>query len=389
MNDSLGHNAGDRLLREVGARLRRCLRENDTVARLGGDEFTLILEDLKPEHSVRQVAEKVLDTLCSAFSIDGEDFHLSASIGASLFPDHGYDAETLLRRADGAMYAAKQNGKNCLRVFTPEIEINNSDKLRLKSRLFRALERNEFVLHYQPQVDLGTGRLVGVEALLRWEDPERGLVLPDQFLPLLEESGGIRETENWVLRTACRQSIAWQEAGLPPFRLAVNLSTQDIARGGTADLVARVLDETGHPPQRLELEITESALLQTSHANGDFLRPLKNMGVQIALDHFGMGYSSLSNLHRFCFDRLKIDRSFISGLPTDAHGAAISTAMVAMARALGLDVLAGGLETRAQLSFLNRLECSEAQGFFFSRPLPADELQDFLLKNPQVSRAGK
>jgi diguanylate cyclase (GGDEF)-like protein/PAS domain S-box-containing protein len=378
INDSLGHAAGDLLLRQVAARLQAGVREEDTVARLGGDEFVILLEDVPHAELATVVARKLVDALLPPFSVEAHEFFITCSIGISLFPKDGSDGPALLKNADTAMYRAKEQGRNTFRFYTAEMNVQILARLSLENELRYALERQQLQLHYQPQLDLASNRLIGVEALLRWHHPERGLIPPADFIPLAEDTGLILPIGEWVLRTACAQAKAWQTQGLAPLRVAVNLSVRQFLQADLAALVAQTLHDTGLAPHTLELEITESLLMRDLEGATVTLRALKTMGVQLAIDDFGIGYSSLSYLKRFPLDRLKIDRSFVRDLSSDPDDAAITLAIIAMAHSLRLRVLAEGVETPAQLAFLRAQHCNEIQGFFCSRPLPAEAMTHYL-----------
>ena len=378
INDTLGHAVGDQCLREVAARLMRCVRETDTVARLAGDEFTVLLEGLEKIEQVRRVCKAIVGALNQVFHIDGNEVFSPASIGVSCHPDDGQDAETLIKQADTAMYHAKARGKNNVQFYRAALGERVAELIDMEHSLRRALERDEFVLYYQPTLDIASGRIVGLEALLRWQHPERGLVLPNEFIPVLEEIGLIGSVSEWALKTACAQNKQWQDAGLSEVRVAVNLSARSLRSANMAETIAHTLDKHGLDAKYLELEITESALMPDSRIALPALTDLRKINVQISIDDFGTGYSSLSHLKRFPVDRLKIDRSFISGIPHDANDAAISTSIIAMAHAMDLKVIAEGVETADQLAFLRSQECDEMQGFLFSRPLPADQITPML-----------
>ncbi len=391
INDSLGHSIGDRLLKAVAERLRRCVREGDTVARLGGDEFVVILDDMAQPQDAALVAKKILEGLLPPFRVElpegggTQEFFLTASIGISLHPADGEDAGTLLKNADTAMYRAKERGGGSYQFFTPEMDARTRQRLSLEHALRNALARAEFVLHYQPQIDLATQEVIGVEALLRWHRPEQGLVAPAEFIPLLEETGLIVPVGEWVLSEACRQAKAWRAAGLPPWRMAVNLSARQLRDERFADTVAKVLADTGMDPRYLELEITESAVMQQVEASIELLRRVRALGVRLAMDDFGTGYSSLSHLKLLPIDAVKIGQSFVRDIPADENDAAIVQAIIVLARTLGLEVIAEGVEAPAQLAFLRARGCDAMQGYLFSRTLPAEELARFL-EDPERRR---
>ena len=379
INDSLGHGIGDNLLKTVADRLRQCIRDSDSIARLGGDEFTIVLEGIKDVREVVVIAEKVLETIAQPFNVNGHELLTTASIGITLFPFDNDDIETLLQNADTAMYRAKKAGGNTYAFFTADMSKDAVQRLAMEGRLRHALERQEFTLHYQPRVDVRACRVTGAEALLRWWDPEKGdLVSPAEFIPLLEETGLIIPVGEWVLRTACRDFQAMAEAGGPSLRVSVNLSPRQFQQKDLVATVTRILEETGLDPKRLELEITESLLVDNVEAVAGTLRALHELGVHIAVDDFGTGYSSLSYLKRFPIDCLKVDRAFVRDVTDDPDDAEIVKAIIAMAHSLRMDVVAEGVETRDQLRFLRKLSCEEIQGYLFSRPLPLDELKAWL-----------
>ncbi len=374
VNDTLGHSVGDRLLIEMGSRLRQCVREYDTIARFGGDEFLVLLEDLEDPQQAEPVARKILAASRRQFSLGDQEFNLSASIGISLFPRDGKDAETLIRCADTAMYQAKAQGRDAAITYKPEFGARLSHRVKMESELRQALEHGEFQLHYQPQIHLQSGKVVGVEALLRWQHPERGLVPPGEFIPILEDAGLIVPVGEWVLHEAARQAASWHKTGLSELTVAVNISPKQLTTHQLLVQVNKTLDHTGIDPSRLELEITESTLMANPSSAAEVLRGLKSLGVKIAIDDFGTGYSSLSYLKQFAIDRLKIDRSFIRDIPKDPNDAVIVQAIIAMAHTLGLSTTAEGVETEAQQQFLRDHNCMEWQGFLFSRALPPTEL---------------
>jgi diguanylate cyclase (GGDEF)-like protein len=373
INDTLGHEAGDNVLKGVAERLHECLRESDTVGRLSGDEFVVLLEGMSQSMHCADVAQKVLTAVARPFALGTQEFHLTASIGISTYPADSEDVQSLLKNADVAMYRAKELGKNNFQFYSAQMNVHTLERLALESSLRGALERNEFVLHYQPKVDIRSGRIIGMEALVRWQHPTKGLIPPMQFIPLAEETGLIVPIGEWVLRTACARNKSWQEQGLPPLCIAVNLSARQFAYENLVQDVARVLNETGLDATLLEIEITESMVMHDPEHAIELLNKLKAMGINISIDDFGTGYSSLSYLKRFPIDSLKIDRSFIKDLPLDGNDAAITRAIIAMAHGLKLKVIAEGTETGEQLSFLRADECDEMQGFYFSKPLPEHE----------------
>jgi diguanylate cyclase (GGDEF)-like protein len=373
INDTLGHDAGDHVLKEVAQRLLDCLRESDTAGRLGGDEFVVLIEELSQPLHVAGVSQKILAAVAKPFILDTQEFHITASVGISTYPDDSKDTQSLLKNADIAMYRAKEQGGSNFQFYSAQMNVHTVERMEMESDLRRAVERNELLLHYQPKVDIGSGRITGMEALVRWQQPGKALILPAQFIPLAEETGLIVPIGQWVLETACAQNKAWQEHGLPPLRISVNLSVRQFAHKNLVQDVARVLSETGIDPILLELEITESMVTHNPEQAVKLLVELKAMGIQLSIDDFGTGYSSLSYLKRFPIDSVKIDRSFIQDLPADSNDAAITRAIIAMAHSLKLKVIAEGVETEEQLRFLRDHDCDEMQGYYFSRPLPEDD----------------
>ena len=373
INDSLGHSLGDLLLKDVAERLKGCTRKEDTVARIGGDGFLILLRDVRDITDVMAVAGKVVKELARDFPVQGHSLSATCSLGVSVFPMHGADSETLIKNADAAMYSAKERGRNRFHVFTEDLNIQAMERLTLENGLRLALERDEFFLVYQPQVDFASGKIIGLEALIRWQHPEAGLVPPDKFIAVAENSGLILPIGEWVLRTACSQAQKWRDDGLS-VPVAVNVSAIQFRQGGFCELIKRVLEETGLPPQLLELELTESLLLSSADMTFSVLQDLEEMGVKLAIDDFGTGYSSLSYLKKLRVNKLKIDRSFIRDIATDSDDAAITTAIINMAKSLKLKVIAEGVEDEAQMSFLREHQCDEFQGFYFSKPLQAGEI---------------
>ena len=378
VNDSLGHETGDKLLKAVSMRLREHMRDSDTISRQGGDEFLLILRDVADAPAAARVAEKLLEAVARPYVIGEYELHITPSIGISLFPDDAPDIDTLIRNADAAMYHAKESGRSNYQFFTPEMNTRAYERLSLEGNLRQAIERQEFKLFYQPQVDLQSGQIMGVEALLRWHRPGHDMIPPAVFVPVLESSGMINAVGEWVLREACRQNKQWQRDGLPQLPIAVNLSAIQFNRRNIADTIAMVLTETGLEAHFLELEFTESAVMQDTREVGNIMHRLDELGVQLALDDFGTGYSSLSYLKRFHLDKLKIDQSFVRDIGVDADDAAITTAIIGMARNLKVAVVAEGVETAAQCKFLREQGCDAIQGYFFSKPLPAAEFAQLL-----------
>lgn len=371
VNDTLGHGVGDRLLKQVAERLRNAVRAEDVVARLGGDEFVVGLFDITRREHAAVVAQKLLAALDPPFWVDEHEIKAGAAIGISLYPRDGFNTESLLRMADIAMYRAKQVGQDGYAFYSHEMNQRAVDRLKIESGLRRGIEKNELLLHYQPKVDISSGRIVGAEALVRWNHPERGMVPPGDFISVAEESGLIVRLSAWVLDEALRQARAWQVAGIRPLKVAVNLSARDFSPG-LAERVQLLLASHDVPPDRLELEITEGVLTHGNHAVVAVMDALAALGVSLSLDDFGTGYSSLSYLKRFPIDTLKIDRSFVTGIPNDGNDCAIAGAIVSMAQRLGLHVIAEGVETAEQLAFLKSLGCQEIQGYYFSPPVSAE-----------------
>jgi len=375
INDSLGHSVGDLLLKEVAGRLKKCAREQDTVARLGGDEFVVVLTAVKDVADVAVAANRILSAMAREIEVQGHMLSVTSSLGISVFPDNGADPETLVKNADAAMYCAKENG-NSFQFFTRDMNERAMERLTLENSLRLALDRGELSLVYQPQVDLASGRIIGAEALLRWRHPELGQVPPKKFIPIAENSGLILPFGEWVLKTACAQARQWQDQGLPALPVAVNVSAVQFRQERFPEMVRKALDETGLAPQYLELELTESLLLSNADLTKSVLRELEGMGLRLSIDDFGTGYSSLGYLRHFPFYKLKIDRCFIQNIPAGTDNAAITSAIINMARSLNLKVLAEGVETEEQLFFLRERRCDEVQGYYFSRPLPAEEFAE-------------
>jgi diguanylate cyclase (GGDEF)-like protein/PAS domain S-box-containing protein len=378
INDSLGHAIGDRLLQSVAQRLLACVRSSDTVSRQGGDEFVILLSELTHAQDAAVSADKILQALSTPHHIDEHNLHLTVSIGIVTYPDDGTEAETLMQKADFAMYDAKDNGRNNYQFFKSDMNVRAIERQSLENDLRHAVERQEFVLNYQPKMNLQTGALIGVEALIRWRHPQRGLVPPAQFIPIAEECGFIVPIGRWVLREACRQARAWQDAGLPPLPIAINISAVELRAKDFVAGVRAILLETRLEPRYLELELTETFLMQDSKSTAAVLRALKAMGLQLALDDFGTGYSSLSYLRRFPIDTLKIDRSFVRDLTTDADDASIVSAVISMGKSLHMRVVAEGVETPEHLAFLQEQRCPEGQGYYFSPPVSAAEFAQLL-----------
>jgi len=378
INDSLGHPVGDRLLQAVAQRLLACTRAADTVARIGGDEFVVLLGDLDRPETARHVAQKVLEALSAPLELEGNTLQVTPSIGICAYPVDGEDVDTLMRNADTAMYHAKQMGRNNYQFFTPAMNETAQQRLQLEGDLRHAAERGELVLHFQPQLDLRSGAIVGFEALVRWCHPQRGMVPPSEFIPAAEEAGLIAPIGEWVLRAACAQAVVWLNSGHAQMQVAVNCSAKQFQDDGFVALVDRILRESGMPAQRLELELTESVIIQHSEEVNARFRALKDMGVRISIDDFGTGYSSLSYLKRLSIHQLKIDQSFVRDIGKDPNDAAIVSAIVTIAHSLSLEVVAEGVETAEQLAFLRAVGCDTAQGYLFSRPLPAEDFERLL-----------
>jgi diguanylate cyclase (GGDEF)-like protein len=378
INDTLGHAVGDRLLQEVGRRLQGCVRQTDLAARRGGDEFNLVLADVRRGQDAARVARKIQAALALPFKLDGTEFYTSASIGISVFPADGRDLDTLVKHADIAMYQAKAQGGGTHRFFLPNMNDRALERLELEQSLRLAIDRSEFVLHYKPQVDLLNGRIAGVEALVRWRHPDLGMIQPDEFIPVAEETGLIDGLGAWVLGEACRQAVVWRQEGIVLDSVAVNFSARQFQRQQPADVVRRALERSGLPPGALEVEITESAVMQDAGVALETLAELRALGVRVAIDDFGTGYSSLAYLKRFPITKLKIDKTFIRTLLVDPKDAAITQAIVAMAHSLGLRACAEGVETIEQLEFLRAPGCDEVQGYVFCPPLPVDQVTPYL-----------
>lgn len=380
VNDGAGHALGDQMLQAVVERLTAIVPEADIIARVGGDEFAVLLREISRVQDAVDVADRILEGLRRPLTVDHQEFHTTASMGISLYPNDAEEVDTLLRYADVAMYRAKEQGGDNYQLNTPAMNAQMVDRVALESDLRRALEHGELVVYYQPQVDITSEQIVGVEALVRWQHPERGLTLPADFIPLAEESGLIVPLGAWVLRTACAQAKAWQEAGLAPIRVAVNLSARQFQQGDLMETVRLVLQETGLDPHYLELEITESVAVRDIDFTTAMLSELKEMGVQIAIDDFGTGHSSLNYLKRLPIDDVKIDRSFVGDLDIDPNDAAIVGSVIAMTHELNLRAVAEGVETKEQLAFLRERQCDLAQGFLFARPMPADAAEQMIAR---------
>lgn len=378
INDSLGHYVGDSVLQEVAKRLTSCLRDSDTVARIGGDEFVIAIPLASSSEEIEQAAQRVQATLNRPYRIEGHEVHLGVSIGISEYPAHGEQPEVLLQNADSAMYQAKSAGRGACLSFTAEMTEATRRRQKLQTDLRHALTRGEFSLHYQPLVCTSTGVINGVEALLRWHHPELGLISPGQFIPQLEELGLMAEVGRWVLETACRQNAEWQRQGIPPVRMAVNLSAQQFAKGDIVSTVEGILHETGLEPRWLDLELTESLTMDESEITIAAMRNLKHLGVSLSLDDFGTGWSSLGYLRRFQFDRIKIDRSFMRDLASQPTAETVVRSIINLGHNLGLTCIAEGVETREQLDYLQEQMCPEIQGYLCSPAVPADRCAEIL-----------
>jgi diguanylate cyclase (GGDEF)-like protein len=380
INDSLGHPIGDKLLQSVAKRLVDCIRGSDSVSRQGGDEFVLLLLELERAEDAAVTARRMLEAVAQPHTIDQHDLHVTASIGLSIYPDDGLDAETLIKNADTAMYQAKENGRRSFQFFKPAMNVRAVERQFIEEGLRRALERQEFALHYQPTVNLMTGAITGAEALIRWTHPTRGSIAPAQFIPVAEDCGLILPIGAWVLREACAQAQAWMDAGLPIMSMAVNVSAMEFRDKNFLDGLFAILSETGLDPRSLELELTESVLMKHAEFTASVLQILRKRGVQVAVDDFGTGYSSLSYLQKFPVDALKIDQSFVRQISTAGDDTTIVKAVIGMARSLKLRVIAEGVETLDEVAFLRAYRCEEAQGYYFSRPVLPQQFA-MLLRN--------
>ncbi len=379
INDTLGHSTGDKLLVEVGKRIEECVRESDTVARLGGDEFTVLLGRIEHEQDAANVAKKILQALNASIRVENNELFVTTSIGISLYPEDGNDVETLVKKADVAMYRAKSRGKNTYQLYNFSMDSDAAERLELENNLHRGLARDELVLFYQPLLDVKDAQVTSLEALVRWQHPTKGLISPDRFIPLAEETGLIEPLGEWVLRTACRQNKLLQERGFSPLRVAVNLSMRQFRQKALHGLVLETLESSRLDPRYLALEVTESNAMNDVEHTISTLKLLKDIGVRVSIDDFGTGYSSLSYLKRLPIDTLKVDRSFIDGIPEDKDDKSITSAIIFLAHNLELGVIAEGVETRKQLSFLKAMRCDKIQGYHFSKPLAFDGLQEFLV----------
>lgn len=381
INDTLGHSVGDELLRMVAIRLTRTLRETDTVARIGGDEFIILLTSVKDRNDVATLCDKILKSLVQSFTLRDHELFITTSLGACMYPDDGHDTEEVMKKADIAMYHAKSLGRNNIQFYNDDMDQNASRRFVISNSLRRGLEHNEFRVYYQPKVDVASGQIVAMEALARWEHPELGLLSPIEFIQLAEENGLIMQLGEWVLRESCLQNIRWQNEGIKGLRVAVNLSGYQLQHTALLSTIRKVLKETGMAADLLELEITESVIMQNPDFIVSVLSVISDLGIHISIDDFGTGYSSLAHLKRFSVNTLKIDKSFVRDVDFSSTDAAITTAIIAMGNSLKLNVIAEGVETQAQYDFLKENHCDQVQGFLFCRPLPPAELVELLKKN--------
>lgn len=378
INDTFGHSVGDTLLQSVALRLKDAVRQNDTVSRLGGDEFIILLSEIEKVQDAAIVAQKILHLLSTPFVVHCHELNITASIGISVYPDDGNDVQALMKKADTAMYHVKEQGKNAYQFYKENMNTMLFERILLENNLHRAIERNEFLLYYQPKIDTNSWKICGVEVLLRWQHSEMGLVNPSQFIPIAEETNLIIPIGEWVLRTACMQCMLWKREGFPLLSVAVNLSGRQLKHQNLLEMIRKVLEETGFNPEYLELELTESVIMHQAEKITEILHKLKAIGIKVSIDDFGTGYSSLSYLKRFPIDKLKIDQSFVRDVTTSADDSAIVTAIIAIAQSLKLKIVAEGVETADQLAFLKDMQCDEVQGFYFSRPLNTDEFTRLL-----------
>jgi diguanylate cyclase (GGDEF)-like protein/PAS domain S-box-containing protein len=386
INDSLGHPVGDKLLQEVAGRIKGAVRASDTVSRQGGDEFIIMLQEPGTADTIATAAVKLLSAIAGSYLIDGSEIQVTTSIGISVFPEDGRDSDSLIKHADNAMYQAKGSGRNNYQFFTSEMNRRTLERISLRTKLSHALERQELSLHYQPQVDLQSGRIIGAEALLRWNQPVLGMVSPAQFIPIAEENGLIATIGEWVLREACRQNQEWRKLGLPEITVAANLSAVQFRQKNFGEMVMVIVNESGLTPSAFELEITESVVMHDTAAAIALLQQLKSFGLKLSMDDFGTGYSSLSHLKKFPINKLKIDQSFVRNIMIDADDAVIASTIISMGQNLRLTVIAEGVETSEQLAFLKQQGCHEMQGYYFSKPLPAEKFASLLSESAKESR---
>ena len=387
INDTLGHEYGDILLKKIAQRLAAALRKDDLVARQGGDEFIILVHNIAAVQSIAHVAETILAAVSETVIADGHEMHVTASIGITVFPFDDVEISHLLRDADIAMYHAKEVGKNNFQFYSEAMNDLTRERMEIENGLRHALEKNEFVLHYQPQVDIGSGKIIAVEALLRWAHPEKGLIPPGKFIPIAEESNLIISIGEWVLHAACMQNRAWQDAGLPHVRMSVNLSARQLRQPQLVAVVAKAMEDAGLAlhSDNLELEMTESMIMKNIGETITTLNRLHEMGVKLAVDDFGTGHSSLTYLKRLPIHTLKIDKSFVDDIATDPDSAAIATTIIALGHSLKLNVIAEGVETAEQLAVLREMKCDEIQGYYFSRPIPAKEIAKLLQEDRHLS----
>jgi diguanylate cyclase (GGDEF)-like protein len=381
INDTLGHNVGDCLLKAVGERLTESVRRQDMIARIGGDEFTVLLSLIDDVGDTIKIAEKIVDVFKQPFKLEGHELYVSPSIGIAIYPDHGHDPETLIKRADTAMYYAKEQRKNKYQIYAEKMDSQALERLNLENGLRKALNQNDFQLYYQPKVDIRSGQIIGMETLVRWHHPELGMISPAKFIPIAEETGFIVPLGEWILRMACKQNKKWQDAGYPPLQIAVNLSARQFKQDNFIQVISDILQETELEAKWLELEITESTIMD--HVDDAVLKldKLRTMGIRMSIDDFGTGYSSLSYLKSLPIDTLKIDHSFVRDIPFHADDMAIVKSIISMANALNLHVIAEGVETEEQMLFLHENGCYEGQGYLFHKPIPAEEFEKVMKEN--------
>jgi len=390
INDTLGHDAGDQLLREIARRLDQVLREIDIVARLGGDEYVVLIEEVTEQSQIITVAQKILSAVIKPIVLKDHEYRITASIGISMYPRDGLDEQSLMKNADIAMYLAKEEGKNNFQFYNPNLKSRSFERLTLETNLREALERDEFSLHYQAKLNLKTNAITGVEALIRWQNPALGAISPMQFIPVAEETGLIIPIGRWVLKTACAQNVVWQDQGLPKVCMAVNLSMRQLMDDNLMQDIRTALQDSGLAPNLLELEITESMLMQNPERIIRILTEIKNLGIRLAIDDFGTGYSSLAQIRHFPIDTLKVDRSFIHDLSKNSEDKTITEAIIAMGKTLSLTVVAEGVETEEQDAFLRSHACDEMQGYYFSKPTPPDQFAELLQQHvPVPKQTGK
>jgi len=380
INDTLGHAFGDQLLKAAAERLRGCVREGDTVSRLGGDEFTFIISDITHPQDAVLVAQKILNVMSHSFQVEGHEVHVTPSIGIAMYPSDATDADSLIKKADTAMYHAKEQGRNTFKFYLENTNINTLERLKLENDLRKALEKGELLVYYQPLIDQNTEQIISMEALVRWQHPSMGMIYPAKFIPIAEETGLIIPLGEWVLTTACTQTRIWHDAGFSTLRIMVNLSARQFKQQNLVNTIRQVLQKTGLDPHYLELELTEGIIMQNNMAILKTLHELKALGILLSIDDFGTEYSSLSYLKRFPIDTLKIDRSFVQDITTNPDDAAIVTAIIAIAESLKLKIVAEGVENKEQAAFLRKLHCNNIQGYVYSHPLPAVDIGHLLLK---------